>query len=82
MYKQFLCVGGEQDGHYIKVREPEQMIELSVYPKINFRNFFGIITLKTQPVRIEIYRRKKIGDDEYFCLEALTDDEIITKLSR
>jgi hypothetical protein len=82
MYKRFLCIGGEQDGHFVEVREPKQEIRVCVYPKIDFRKLSGIVTLNTQPIRTEIYHRKRFDNKEYFCLEDMTDEEIIEKLSK
>lgn len=80
MYKQIKCIGGEQDGYFIKVREPKMEVKLKVYAKIDFRKLSGIVILDSQPIRTEIYHRKRFGDEEYFCLESLTEEEIMRKL--
>ena len=82
MFKRILFIGGEQSGVYNNVRETRDKIELSVYPKIDFKNLFGIVTLDTRPLRTEVYHKKRFGDVECFCLEGLTNDEILAKIPK
>ena len=82
MSERILFIGGEQDGAYNRVRETKDKMEISVYPKLDFSKFFGILTLDRRPVRTEIYHRKRFGDAECFCLEGMTDDEISAKISQ
>ena len=82
MLRRILFIGGEQDGAYNRIGETKDKMELSVYPKIDFRNLFGIVTLNTKPRRTEVYPRKRIGNVECFCLEGMTDDEILAKLPK
>jgi len=82
MLKRILFIGGEQDGAYNRISETKDKMELLVYPKIDFKNFFGIVTFKTKPVRTDIYHRKRFGNVECFCLGGLTDDEILAKLPK
>ncbi len=57
-------------------------MEIPIYPKLDFRKFFGIVTLDRRPIRTEIYHRKRFGDVECFCLEGMTDDEILAKIPK
>ncbi len=82
MSKRILFIGGEQDGIYNSIRETKDKVELAVCPKIDFKNLFGIVTLNTKPLRTEIYHRKRFGDVECFYLEGMTDDEILTNISK
>lgn len=82
MYKHLQCIGGEQDGYLVKVREPKMEIKIRVYPKIRFGKLFRILNFNLQPIRTEIYYRKRFGEKEYFCLESLTEEEIRAKLSQ
>ena len=82
MLKRILFIGGEQDGAYNNVRETKDKIEIPVHPKIDFKNLFGIVTLNTQPLRREVYHKKRFGDVECFCLEGMTDNEILAKIPK
>jgi hypothetical protein len=82
MPKRILFIGGEQDGAYNRISETKDKMELFVYPKIDFKNFSGIVTLNAKPIRKEIYHRRRFGDREYFCLEGLTDDKILAKSTK
>ncbi len=82
MYKRILCIGGIQDGNYISIRETKDRIELPVHQKIDFKNLFGIVTLDTRPLRTDVYHKKRFSDMEYFCLEGMTNDEILAKIPK
>lgn len=82
MSERILFIGGEQDGVYNRISETADKMELFVYPKIDFKNISGIVTLNRKPLRTEIYHRKSFDDVECFYLEGLTDDKIIAKLPK
>ena len=82
MSERILLNYDEQNAPYNPERETKDKMEISVYPKLDFSNFFGILTLDRQPVRTEIYHRKTFGDAECFCLEGMTDDEISANISQ
>ncbi len=82
MYKRILFIGGEQDGAYNSVRETKDKAEIPVHQKIDFKNLFGIVTLDTRPIKTEIYHRRRFGDVECFCLEGMTNDEILAKIPK
>ncbi len=82
MSKRILFIGGGQDGVYNNIGETKDKIELAVHPKIDFKNLFGIVTLDTRPIRTEVYHRRRFGDVECFCLEGMTNDEILAKIPK
>ncbi len=80
--KRILFIGGEQDGAFNSINETKDKVEIPVYPKLDFKKFFGIVTVDTRPIRIEVYHRKRLGDVEFFCLEGMTNDEILAKIPK
>ena len=82
MLERILFIGGEQDGIYNLVRKTKEKVVIPIYTKFDFKKFFGIVTVNIQPVRTEVYYRKRIDDIEYFCLEGMSENQILSKLSR
>lgn len=80
MSERILFIGGEQDGMYNRVSERIDEVKRDVYPKLDLKSLTGIIRRLPEPLRTEIYRRKRFNNIECFCLEGMTDDEILAKI--
>ena len=80
MLEHILFIGGEQDNVYNRVKKTNEKVVIPIYPKFDFKKFFSIVTINIQPVRTEVYSRRRIGNIEYFCLEGMSEDEILSKI--